>query len=529
MLAPVVHQSCTIESLGSVPPPQPRDNSGAAQRQPLSPSRVPAVEATFRLRRSLVKARLTDTGLSFHPISSQPRVFSSFLPLLGNAVAFDDILSAQHLEHTPCLSVACLPCRERHHVVINTFRRSHRKQCLWHPTRLLLSTQSKDTARQWTEKINSALAMLSHRPHALLVILNPFGGARKARHVWHRHVRPILDTAGIQCTVMETQKPGHAKQVVEKLTLSQANSFDGIVAVGGDGLFQECMNGLLALRSLSPELAAAAKDMRLGHIPAGSTDAVAYSINGTRDEETAALHIALGDRTPIDIMRVDTADGASRFAACVASYGYMGDLLRQSEHWRWMGPFRYTLAGTMALLYGRAYQARVAYLPVEMDQPSRRSVCRSQCDLCTPATSPAEHAAHAEAFLRPSKPPFQTAGWRSAEGRFKSIMAVVMPCRSDKSVLGLSPYSHLADGRIVLVLVHDCSILDYLRFLASIPARGIQADRFTYVETIDCTAVSIQPIGVESAWNVDGELLKNNHVTAEAHQALISVFARGVE
>ena len=29
---------------------------------------------------------------------------------------------------------------------------------------------------------------------------------------------------------------------------------------------------------------------------AGSTDAVAYSLNGCRDQATAALHIALGDR-----------------------------------------------------------------------------------------------------------------------------------------------------------------------------------------------------------------------------------------
>lgn len=39
-----------------------------------------------------------------------------------------------------------------------------------------------------------------------------------------------------------------------------------------------------------------AAKVRLGHIPAGSTDAVAYSLNGTRAQETAALHIALGDR-----------------------------------------------------------------------------------------------------------------------------------------------------------------------------------------------------------------------------------------
>lgn len=49
---------------------------------------------------------------------------------------------------------------------------------------------------------------------------------------------------------------------------------------------------------------------------------------------------------------------------------------------------------------------------------------------------------------------------------------VVLPCRSDRSVYGLVPHGHLADGRIVLVLVHKCSTLDYLRFMASIPSKG---------------------------------------------------------
>lgn len=57
------------------------------------------------------------------------------------------------------------------------------------------------------------------------------------------------------------------------------------------------MNGLLGLRAQGNQLAAVAARMRLGHIPAGSTDAVAYSINGTRSQLTATLHIALGDRS----------------------------------------------------------------------------------------------------------------------------------------------------------------------------------------------------------------------------------------
>ena len=67
--------------------------------------------------------------------------------------------------------------------------------------------------------------------------------------------------------------------------------------VGGDGLFQEVLDGVAALQcSADARRAAAAAQLRLGHIPGGSTDAAAYSLHGTRSAATAALHAALGDR-----------------------------------------------------------------------------------------------------------------------------------------------------------------------------------------------------------------------------------------
>ena len=68
--------------------------------------------------------------------------------------------------------------------------------------------------------------------------------------------------------------------------------------VGGDGVFQEVLNGVLAVRGAGGHAGDLAAHMRLGHIPAGSTDAVACSLHGTRCQATAALHIALGDRCP---------------------------------------------------------------------------------------------------------------------------------------------------------------------------------------------------------------------------------------
>ena len=58
------------------------------------------------------------------------------------------------------------------------------------------------------------------------------------------------------------------------------------------------------------------------------------------------------------------------------------------------------------------------------------------------------------------------------QGEYKSVMIIVTPCRSDLSAEGLSPLSHLADGRLTLALVKRCSIAQYLRFLALIPRTG---------------------------------------------------------
>lgn len=45
-------------------------------------------------------------------------------------------------------------------------------------------------------RINHAIRQSSHRPHSLLVLLNPFGGTRKAKEVWRDIAMPVFDLAG---------------------------------------------------------------------------------------------------------------------------------------------------------------------------------------------------------------------------------------------------------------------------------------------------------------------------------------------
>ena len=55
----------------------------------------------------------------------------------------------------------------------------------------------------------------------------------------------------------------------------------------------------------------------------------------------------------MDVMRIDSDDDERRFCVCVASYGYMGDLMRHSEKLRFLGPSRYNIAGAATLFNNR--------------------------------------------------------------------------------------------------------------------------------------------------------------------------------
>ncbi|KAK9866560.1 hypothetical protein WJX84_009195 [Apatococcus fuscideae] len=486
--------------------------------------------ALFILQGQNVSARLTKSALQLtHQGSCCPWRHEDL------AVPFSEIFMAAKREGRgkhkaawcSCSGPFCRRTKPAHCVIVHTFRRDKRWPCNWRPLRLTLYAESAELVSQWASDISDAVRVSSSRPQSLLVFVNPFGGTRRAAAIWQT-VLPVFQLVGAKCEVVETKWAAHARELVEKLSLEELQRHDGIIAVGGDGLFQELLNGLLAVRSNQQDArSVAAKRLRLGHVPAGSTDAVAYSINGTRSAFTAAAHIALGDRMGLDVMRVDSSQAEPVFSVCYAAYGYMADLVQSSEHLRWLGSLRLGLAGALNLLRGKSYQAQVHYLPSRSSTGGKLE-CQSSCAICAAAVEH-EHP-NLPDFSRPSLSASQhshASQWQHQNGQYKSIMVIVSPCRSDMSPAGLSRYSHLSDGRITLVLVKRCSVLQYLRFMATIPYTGVQAGPFA--DLIHAKAVEIIPEGEESLWNIDGELHtgsikaqeRKRHSTAIPAQALL--------
>jgi ceramide kinase len=435
---------------------------------------------------------------------------------------------------------------------IHTFSRSPSKPSEWHPLQIDIESENEELVEQLLSEISNCISAAStSRPTRVLIILNPNAGSGAAQTQYRTILQPLLSKAGISAKVVETERAGHAMEVVVE-AVSGKLEFDGIVAVGGDGIFHEVLNGVL-----EATLSNKNKTPRLAHIPCGSTDAVACSLHGCRSVFTAAMHMALGDSTPLDALKVSIGGTVRRFACCIATYGFMGDVVQESEHHRWLGPLRYDIIGAMKILNNQSYHCRVSYLPPPETAAAGantlntsineedKSVCVANCSICRAASI----ASSSSSIVSTSQHQYidtnsrgNSTNWTVLEGEWMSIMLIVQPCRSDKTPHGMARYGHLNDGRFTLVLVRRCSPLCYLKFLATMSSSGLAPGLMPGVlEVIDAVACKVECTGddgsnkVRSHWNIDGEIVHGGgdggECIMEAHAQLgaVNCFARGVE
>ena len=191
-----------------------------------------------------------------------------------------------------------------------------------------------------------------------------------------------MDVAGVDCIVDITQYANYAR---DSLLSRDLTDIDGVICVGGDGMFSEIFNGMLT-RSANEagidvndkNIQLARPKLRVGVIPGGSTDAVALSLHGTSDIETITLHIILGDERNVDVTSIygndtledspETGSKLLRFNMAMVSYGYFGDLLKRSEKCRWMGPSRYDFSGFQTLIRGINYGGVISYVQDESNE-----------------------------------------------------------------------------------------------------------------------------------------------------------------
>uniref|UniRef100_A0A1I8IPS7 DAGKc domain-containing protein n=1 Tax=Macrostomum lignano TaxID=282301 RepID=A0A1I8IPS7_9PLAT len=293
-----------------------------------------------------------------------------------------------------------------------------------------------------------AAAGRHRRPRSLLVFVNPVSGGGGAVRLCDRLLRPALR----QCRVA-------ARRLTALLGRRR-----------GDGILSELFHGLLLRKRLDEGLTAHTvddpelrPDHTIGIVPAGSTDTVVHSINGTSDALTAIVQIILGRRVAMDMASVYSDSGQFlTYNISLLGYGYFGEVARSSEPLRWMGPARYDLVGAHRLLNLRSHALEISFLEAD---GRCHAVCTRDCSVCS---------SDALAECAPEAKEQQRRQLRTVTGRFVAVNSFLMPCRSTKSAAGAVPFAHLGDGCTDLVLVRDCSKAEFLRHLyrvSSCPVR----------------------------------------------------------
>uniref|UniRef100_A0A803VXU5 Ceramide kinase n=1 Tax=Ficedula albicollis TaxID=59894 RepID=A0A803VXU5_FICAL len=362
---------------------------------------------------------------------------------------------------------------------------------------------------QWTQALKESLEMQKSRPKQLLVYINPYGGKRQGKRIYEQKVAPLFNLASISTDVVITEHANHAKDNLFEVNIYK---YDGVVCVGGDGMFSEVMHGLIGrmqkdsgIDQNNPKASLVQCNIRIGIIPAGSTDCICYSTVGISDPVTSALHIIVGFKTFL------------------------------SHHY---------------------YEGTIAYQPAKRTHgsPRDKESCRTGCYICKKsekqlAEQTKEHGLKHEEGEEE---------WKVIKGKFLAINAVNMSCACPRSPKGLSPAAHLADGSADLILVRKCSRFDFLRYLVRHTNQDDQFDfPFVDVYRVKCfqftsklsedNESNVMDIGkkrfgqfcrdhpacccniVNSTWNCDGETLDSSAIEVRVHCQLMKLFARGIE
>ncbi|XP_059917638.1 ceramide kinase-like [Gadus macrocephalus] len=373
---------------------------------------------------------------------------------------------------------------------------------------------------RWVRTLTEQLSALAQRPRRLLVYINPLSGKRQGERIYRHKVAPLFSRANISTSVIVTQHANHARDHLR--TEAELQNYDGVVCVGGDGMFSEVMHGLVLRTQRDqgrdhhhPDQNLAQTGLRIGIIPAGSTDCICFATVGANDPVTSSLHIIVGDCQPMDVCSVHHGDAFLRYSVSLLGYGFYGDVLSDSEKRRWMGPARYDVSGVKKFLSHRYYEGTVSYLPASdvLGTPRDRAPCRTGCVVCQ-YNRLLEEEKEEKLKMEESH---EGLAWRSVRGKFLAINAVSMSCACPRSPQGLSPAAHLADGTTDLILVRKASRLAFLRHLLRHTSKDDQFD-LGFVEVHRVRRFRFTPRFCQSDSELDLQELLQEKEQKEAQQ-----------
>lgn len=147
-------------------------------------------------------------------------------------------------------------------------------------------------------------------PQTPLVIVNPKAASGRTRLRIPR-LTAWLANHSQGATLVETQSRGHAEQLAYE---AKRKGHDHVIAVGGDGTFQELINGLLQCPSH--------ERLSAGLVPAGRGNDLARGLHLPTDPMQAMATAMGSNRRKIDVAMAADAHGNTRYFAAAGGAGF---------------------------------------------------------------------------------------------------------------------------------------------------------------------------------------------------------------
>ncbi|KAG8235196.1 hypothetical protein J437_LFUL014160 [Ladona fulva] len=119
-----------------------------------------------------------------------------------------------------------------------------------------------------------------------------------------------------------------------------------------------------------------------------------------------------------------------------------------------------------------------------------------------------------------------------------------LKCACRRCPNGISPYCHIGDGCIDVILIRHTSFFNNLRLLCRLSSPAKTVFDLPFVEVHRAKEFSFRPMPSAtmhpernphqhipglSVWNCDGELIWEPSLRIRVHRQLLKVYARGIE
>lgn len=167
-------------------------------------------------------------------------------------------------------------------------------------------------------------------------IVNPWAGSGRAERVWSRlaDAEPKLANAPL----VESPDPQVARGQLRALL---RQGLRRLVVVGGDGSLHHVINTLME--------EGAQERVSMGVVPVGSGVDLARSLDLIRSPRAALKHALHAPDRPLDLLRVRSGDGRTRYVLNIASFGISGEVAQAVNRLRVRNAFSYLTAAARAL------------------------------------------------------------------------------------------------------------------------------------------------------------------------------------